>query len=190
MTTRFIKGRNSYASILATILLFILVGRVLFIDLTENFTVSIDDILALILLIFSMRLLVTQSAKGQYIVLGVLIISLINILQFNIVIGEERHTTTHTALSIGALSFNAFTFLLLIFYCVINWKGVKTAIKVLLRGSESEQKEKREKLLVFYYDKFKNCTEDELLVAFGMFKNYPLEAQEALNKIKSERILL
>jgi hypothetical protein len=189
MAVRFVKGNNSYSSILATILLFILVGRVLFIDITENFAISIDDILAVILLVFSMRLLVTQSTKGQYIVLGVLMISLINILQFNIIIGGESHTT-HTTLNIGALSFNAFTFLLLIFYCIINWKGVKVAIKVLFHGSESEQKEKREKLLVFYYDKFKNCTEDELSRAFGMFKEYPLEAQEALNKIKSERILL
>jgi len=188
MTTRFTKGKNNYASILATLLLFILVGRLLVIDIIENSAISIDDILAVMLLVFSMQLLITQSAKGQYIVLGVLIISLINILQFNIIIGEESHTT-HTTLNIGALSFNAFTFLLLIFYCVINWKGVKVGIKVLFHGSESEQKEKREKLFIFYYDKFKNYTEDELSRAFGMFKEYPLEAQEALNKIKKERIL-
>src|SRR4051812_27991388 len=101
-----LKKGNSYASIVATIVLLILVARVLFIDITENFAISIDDILALILLVFSSRLVLTQKANGQYILFAVLLISLINVLQFNIIIGDESHTT-HSTLNIGALTFNA-----------------------------------------------------------------------------------
>lgn len=190
MTTAYFKNGNSIVATVSTSLLFVLVSWVLFIDFFINYTISLDDILALILLTFAIRLVLTQSVKGQYVVLGILIVSLINILQFNIIIRKESYTTTHNSATVGALSFNAFAFLLIIFYCFVNWRGLKAGVKVLLRGSESEQSEKREKLLVFYYDKFKGFTEDELRTAFGMFKDYPLEARQALQQIKNERNIL
>jgi len=189
MTETTTKQRDSYASIGATLALFILVARILFIDFTERYAISVDDILAVALLIFGIRLLLTQSPAGQYIILAAILLSLANILQFNIIIGNESHTT-HTTISLNGLSFNAFSGLLLVFYFFINWKAVKVDVKLLARGSESEQKKEREKLLEFYSDKFKNCSEDELKSALKMFKDYPLEAQQALEKIKKERNLV
>ncbi|MEO6979217.1 MAG: hypothetical protein ABI113_12585 [Mucilaginibacter sp.] len=171
------------------VILFIIMTRIFYIVVAEKYTISAEDIIGVALLAFGIRLLVTQSVAGEYVILILVLLLLGNTLNIDISFADGGYSS-RSYVSFGRLTFNPFAFLLLVLYFLINRFSIRSHIKYLMHGSESEQKEKGEKLLVFYYEKFENFTNDELDSALGMFKDFPLEAQQALQRIKKERNLL
>lgn len=58
---------------------------------------------------------------------------------------------------------------------------------LVTRGSEKEQKEELSKEIEFYYNKFNDCSNIELVDIFKMYNDYPVGAQLALNRIRKEK---
>ncbi|MCR8560964.1 hypothetical protein KXD93_25120 [Mucilaginibacter sp. BJC16-A38] len=180
-------GRSYYYFTFSLVLvLFIITVRIIYLDFSENNSIALDDILAVLLLIFGIRLIVTGYRTGEYIILALILLSVLDLIKWHINLNESYYIS-RSYFKISGLRFNVFAFLLLVFYCLINRAGLKYAVNYLLHGSAEEQRSDRDKKINFYYDKFNNCTQKELEDAFGMLKDYPVEAQIALYKIKEEK---
>lgn len=180
-------GLSRYFKILIVIFLFILVCRIFYLDFSVRNSISFDDIVAVVLFIFGLGLVFANSRKGQFIVLAIIFVSLIRLINGNIILSKSNYITSSSSLGVGPISINGVGLLFLLIYCLINWSGLKNGFIWLRHGSESERKADEEKMVAFYYEKLNNSTPTEFNDALNMFESYPREAQIALNKIKSER---
>lgn len=163
-------------------------GFVFYMAFSELFIVSFNYILLFALFIFSLRLIFFNSTKGEYILLSLIILVLPGSLFLSYILNGTTYSS-HTIGHFGSLRFDPYSFFLLILYCLVNRHNMMQLFGKLLLGSIEEQVEKQKKLVNFYYDKFTNCTDDELNTAFSLVKEYPEEAQIALKQIHQERNL-
>ncbi len=164
----------------------VFVGIIFYFDFKKDigFILSINEISAILLLLFSIRIVFLNSSKGQFLLLSMLFFTLFNLISVNYTVDNIEYSSSVTA-HIGKLSFNPIAFIFIIYFCIINRNSLLTSFF----GDEKERDDKRNKLMQFYYDKFKNCTLEELEKFFEMFDDYPQEAQLALRKIHREKEL-
>lgn len=179
------KKKNKYLDIFLFGLLIILAVFIFYWDISDTVAFSINDLLLIGLLIFSYRSIFYNSAKGQYLLLILIILSLPGLLTTNF--NLDGSGTSVTFFHMGALKFNPLSFLLLVLYILINRKNFLSGVGKILYGSEQEKLNKRERDVLFYYTKFNDCTPDELDNTFKLFDQYPPEAKEALKRIHIER---
>ena len=177
------KKRHDYLTLSLVFVLFIIIVREFYLDFVDRNSVSLDDILAFLLLIFGVRLIFTRLKTGQYIVLFLILLSLGGLITGFIILDDSHYSSGRSSVQIGTLlSFNPFAFLLLIFYCLINREGLKNTF----RGSENERGEAVQKKIHFYYNMFNSVTKNEFDEAFRKLDEYPEEAKVALNRIRNE----
>jgi hypothetical protein len=155
-------------------------------DMFQGSIVTVNDFLALLLLLFSFQLVVYNSTFGQYLLLVLILICMTNAFEIHYQIGDVTYSSK-TVFSLGAISFNPGSFLLLILYCLINRRNLINILSKIRFGSEEERINKQTKMIDFYYSQFKESNAEELEKALGFFKDYPEEAQIALKKIHQER---
>src|SRR3569833_243418 len=110
--------RSNFFSISLVAVLFIIMARVFYLIFTEKFTIGAEDVVGILLLGFGIRLFFTKAVNGEFVLLILIILTLGDLLQVNIRIADEGYTT-NSYVSIGSLSFHPYTYLLLIFYCLI-----------------------------------------------------------------------
>jgi hypothetical protein len=171
-------------SVLITISL--VLASIFYLDVKGVSYYTINDLLAILVWLFCLEKTFWNVSFGQYLLLGLLILSLANVITYEYTIDNTTYSS-RSSMNLGALSFNPFAFVLLIFYTLINKGNLKVLINKLIYGSEEEKKEKVTKMTNFYYDKFVSLEPDELNKVFKDFKDYPEEAQIALKKINGER---
>ena len=123
---------------------------------------------------------------GQYVILCVLSILLFSPLSCSYTTIEDNISTIHSE-----AKFNSFispiTFLVLLLFLAFNYKAMIDLYHLVTRGSEKEQKEELSKEIEFYYNKFNDCSNIELVDIFKMYNDYPVGAQLALNRIRKEK---
>lgn len=154
---------------------------------TEGFVLSINNYLALLSWIFVLLFKLIKPDKEFFGVLILLLLSTLGVINFTIITVNAELHHSESGFVYNGIGFNIIFFLLLIVYLVMN-KRATSYIKILLRGSEKEQEEKRNKMINFYYEKFKVFGDQEFNELINNFDHYPVEAQVALNRIKAEKI--
>jgi hypothetical protein len=75
----------------------------------------------------------------------------------------------------------------LILYSFINSDSAVKFFRIIFKGSDSEQEEKRNKMVDFYYNKFNALETREFENVLKNLNDYPVEGQIAIKKIVTER---
>jgi hypothetical protein len=178
------KRKYNHFDIGLFITLLLIVVGVFYKDIDGTFFYTVNDFLDVILLIFSLRVIFGKPGVERYLVIVILFVCLFNLLTFTYKVDGGEYSS-RSWIGFGSVSFNPFTFLLLIFYGFIDRKFLTD----IFYGSKEEQADKRNKLINFYYNKFINLTAEELDKIFKDFELYPVEAKIALKRIKEEKVI-
>lgn len=140
---------------------------------------SINNYVGIICLMIATALRFTNNRYRRYGLAILLLLGTFNIA--NLAIGN-------TSFSIGfgnveATSISPIMLVILIIYYFVNKIDIKQTIKAVFFPTAEEQQIEHQKLTDFYFKKFKNCSDAELEAITLNFKEYPLAAQHALEKI-------
>ena len=181
-----VMRKLNYFDLSLFVALLLTVAWVFYLDVKGEFYYTANDIIDVLLLLFSFLIVLGKSTKARYLVMVLLLLSLFNTITFSYSIDGTEYTSK-SSFNIGNFGFNSFAFLLTVFYILIDWKYHIHSLKVLFHGSKEEQEHKGEKMINFYYEKFKNCSPEELTKIMNDFKLYPTEAQIALERINEEK---
>jgi len=172
------------------IILTILIGYVFYYDVDNSMSFSANDILAILILVFSLRLFFFSSSWGQKVLCVLLLVSMINVLNFGTNYSLEDGRASWSLVNAFGLHFNPYCFFLLLLFSLINRKNLMALYLKMRYGTAKEQEVEMESKVKFYYDKFIKFSAEELEVVFKDFKEYPEEAQIAIDKIKKEKGIL
>lgn len=179
-----VRTEKNYDYIFLTII-GLLIANTIFRYIQNNFALSINNYLGFVSW-FGVILIRGFSSKVKiYGVWVLLILSSVNILNFTI-------ETTKATFGIGDEGFHSFAinpvcFFLLISYCVLKRKSLLKVTSKILLDTEQEREEKQKRKVDFYYRKFNACEAEELNGIYKSLKEYPEEAQIALNMIKRQK---
>ncbi|MBW4890412.1 hypothetical protein KXQ82_11815 [Mucilaginibacter sp. HMF5004] len=163
------------------VLLSLLMVVMFYYDISDLAFLTVNDLLIVLLFIFSVRLVFFRSTFGQYLLFFLIVFAIAGVVTFTYTIGNATYSS-HSSFHAGSISFDPLSFLLLLLFMVIN----RRSIFDLIYGSDGERKDKKEKLEKFYYDRFKKLTPNEFNDTVLMFEDYPDEAKAAINKLKGE----
>jgi len=156
----------------------VLLGLLISISISRHFeggyVLSVYNYLGFILLLILISIKIIKPEKEWFLVLRLLILYALNIINF----------------TVEQFNLNFIGLFLLIIYCCINKEMVIHLVKRTFAGSVGEQKERRDRMIRFYYDKFKICNTEEFDQIFSNFSKYPIEAQIALKQIKTEKEII
>ena len=70
---------------------------------------------------------------------------------------------------------------------MINWKFIKPLYQRFFTPSDEEFMKEYNKKVDFYYNKFSDYNDGEFTTVVSDIKDYPVEAQQAINKIAAEK---
>ncbi|GAB2988066.1 hypothetical protein GCM10027049_30560 [Mucilaginibacter puniceus] len=151
--------------------------------LNDDYTLSVNNYAAFILLICVINYKVAFPNKGKYLVLGLLALSTLNIINFTIEVFRVKVGVINEGANFDGIGFNLILFVLLISYSIIN----KDIIKSIFSYTNAEAADNENKMIAFYYEKFMKTDDDTFDTALSNINEYPYEAQIALRKIKEEK---
>ncbi|WP_429263586.1 hypothetical protein [Mucilaginibacter sp. 3215] len=155
--------------------------------ISNTFLLTINNYLAFLLYAIMVGLKFYSPIKGKYGVLILLGLSLVDIINFSAVVINAKIYHLDSGWSVNGLGFNIIAFILLIVYYFFNTDFVLYILRSLFVGSDKELADKKEKLVNFYYNKFREENNENFDSIFKNIETYPDEAQVALKKIKIER---
>lgn len=118
---------------------------------------------------------------GRYTVGLLLLLGVFNVLNFFLI-------RTASSFGIGDLSaagIDPYLFCVLVVYYIVNKRAINRIISSIFRENDKERADKQQKLIDFYLSQFKNSTPDELERALNKIKDYPTEAQIAMQQIQA-----
>src|SRR5882757_7620165 len=105
----------NYFDVALVVMILLLMGFVFYPAFSELFILSFNDILLVALFIFALRLTFFKSTKGEYLLLGLIVLALPGFLILNYTLNGSTYSSRSTA-HLGNLTFDPYSFLLLIFY--------------------------------------------------------------------------
>jgi len=187
-----VKKPNKYVDVVFLILLGLSLCLTFYRHFADGYVISINNILALILFVTGVFIKIKNSEKGKYVVLILLLLATLNIINFTIGVGTVHIGNLGSgdeSLSYAFPGIDPLFFLILLIYWIINKKAIRSIWDRIYHGSEKEQVDRISTGIDFYYNKFNAYNEEGLNDAFKMYKDYPVEAKEALKKIHQERNL-
>ena len=159
---------------------------------TNGYIISVNNVFAVFCFSGGVSTKLISRERGSYVVLILLLLATLNVINFTIgvssvhfgILGKDGDSISYQYPGI-----DPFFLLGLLIYWIINRKAVRQIWETLYYGSEKEQVIEVKSKVDFYYQKFKDCKEEELKQIFNMYNDYPSEAQCALRKIHEERNL-
>lgn len=151
------------------------------------FLLTINNYLAVIVYAVLVGLKVYSPSKGRYNVLILLVLSLFNLINFSAVVINSTIYHLDSGWSVNGVGFNIIIFFFLFIYILLNKDFVTHTLRSLLVGSDKEIAAKKEKMVKFYYNKFKKESNEDFDIIYFNIQSYPDEAQIALEKLKEDR---
>jgi len=145
----------------------------------------INEDFALLILTVSPVLKLRNLPKAQFILFFVLFVPLFGFLHYSY--SFTQGGTVYTYNSTQFVGISPVVLLILLVYSWITKSAIMSAFRTLRFGSEQEQTSKFNKMVEFYYKKFKESTDIELIDIKSRYDQYPEEAQQAIDKIVLER---
>lgn len=184
-------NKAKYSDIVFLLFFGWLIGVTIFNHFNYSYVIPANNYAGFIcwLLVISFKL--KKYFKAEYGVLILLLLSTVNIISFTtatIFLGSSFSGFWFQGIYFAYPGINPLVILLSIIYYVVNWKFVNLLYKRLFNLSDEEFVKDYNRKVSFYYEKFSKYTVDDFNVVISDFKEYPLEAQEAINKIATERI--
>jgi hypothetical protein len=155
--------------------------------LFSDFVLTLNNYAAFIFYITVIICKIIIPEKVRYAVLILLGLSVFDIINFTVEVINAKIFEIGSNWAINSLGFNVFIFLLFVVYCLFNKSLIFGVLKTVLSGSDKEIEEEKKKMINFYYDKFKNVDKSEFDNLYGNFKNYPEEAQIALDRLLKDK---
>jgi hypothetical protein len=149
--------------------LFIVIS--IYLHFIDGYVLPINFYPGLISWLIVVGIKIYNTRKEYFLVLIVLLFYSVNIINFTVV----------------SFNINLLGVLLLVIYSLINKEMIMSVSEKVFKGSKEEQETERNKLIDFYFEKFKKCEVEELKEIFNNFNNCPLEAQIALKKVREEK---
>jgi hypothetical protein len=174
--------RAIYINVILFIISILLLSLIIYQQIDGGY-LSITETLAMALLSLSFILKKYNFIKGQWLLFGLLVILLLQIIDFSYSIQNGNETITYHTSKFTDISINPIVLIILFAFGVVNWR----IFGLLFYGSEKEREENFNKKVSFYYHKFKDESNEELEYFLSIYKEYPKEAQVALTKIKKEK---
>jgi hypothetical protein len=152
-----------------------------------GYVLSINNYIAVILWAVVVLSKVIKFEKEYFGVFILLFLAITGLINFSVVTVNADNYHSDSGILYSGLGFNIFFVVPLLVYCYINRNIVARLVKTILKGSEQERLAKKNKLIDFYYNKFSDCDKTELDGLMVRFKDYPYEAQVALDRVRDER---
>ncbi len=181
---------NKYIDIFLLTLLAFLIILGLYRYFADGAVVYLNNILAAVSLVYGIILKIKNSNRGRYVVITLLLLSTVGILNYIVsMIARVGSSSTDTFSFIQYPGIDPLTLPILIIYCVINRSFFWECYSLLFHGSKEYRQSESDKKVDFYYKKFTESTDEELVRIYSMYNEYPVEAQVALQNIKQERNL-
>jgi hypothetical protein len=155
----------------------------------DNFLLTVNTYLGFLSWLVVVIIKLRYPDKSKFYLAGLLILSTLNIISFTAEYWTfgSNNLIEYNGIYFSFLSLNPLSFLLFIIYAIFNGYTIKDLFNRLLKKSEVEVEEEYEKLLKFYYEKFVSCSVEELEGINRNFKDYPMEAQKAIEMVMEER---
>ncbi len=181
--------KAKYSDIIYLLFFAWLIGVTIVNYLTYNYTISINAYAGFLGWIIVIILKFRDNIKAQYGVLTLLILSVFNIICFS---SESMSFGSANTFWIGSLYFNypgidPFILLIALIYLSINWKFIKPLYQRIFTPSDEEFINEYTRKVDFYYNKFSSYNNVEFSTVLSDIKDYPVEAQEAINKIAAQK---
>jgi hypothetical protein len=151
-------------------------------------SILFNEAIAMLFFSVSIPLKIYRVRIGQYVIFAALLILLFSPLSYFYTITEGNTSITHRETKFNSL-ISPVTFVILILFTMVNYSAMFNLYQLLTKGSETEQEDKANIEVEFYYKKFSECSAVEFKESFKMFNDYPVEAQIALKRIKKEKEL-
>lgn len=156
----------------------LLIANTVYTAITDGILLDFTNYLAFGCWLVAILVKLINNRFAKYVTGTLLILGTVNICNF---------LAGTTWISFGFIKFNPTLFIILLIWYFVNKRAVDGIVSSLVKGSPQEQADKHKKAVEFYTNKFKDCSDEELQVIYADFDNYPVEAQIALNNIKSSR---
>lgn len=146
----------------------------------------INETAAMILFCLGFPLKIYRLQWGQYIILFLLIVLLFQPFSYSYTVVDGNTTSTYNSgYFVGKI--DPVIFVVLMSFIAFNHEAVIHLYRLFTKGSKGEREDKRIRDINFYYKKFGTCSDSELEDIYNMYGEYPVEAQEALIRLKSEK---
>jgi hypothetical protein len=155
-----------------------------------NYLLSINNYLGFAAWLLILLLRIFKSRIGRYGLGVLLILGLFNIINFTL--ARVFLTVGFGGVSkapIETVGLNPIVLLVLIIYYFVNKKSINRILAHLFYGSQEEREREHQKKVDFYLKKFEDCDSNELDQMFNNLKDYPAEAQIALNQIRGQKTI-
>jgi len=181
--------KAKYSDIIYLLFFAWLIGVTIVNYLTYNYTISINAYAGFLGWIIVIILKFRDNNKSRYGVITLLILAVFNIISFT---SESISFGLANTFWVGNLYFdypgiNPVILLLVIIYLLINWKFIKPLYQRFFTPSDEEFMKEYNKKVYFYYNKFSVYDDAQFNTVVSDIKDYPVEAQEAINKIAAQK---
>jgi hypothetical protein len=176
---------NRYIEIIFLILLLALSINTCYRHFTFGYTLSITHYLGFASLVGYVVYKLVVKEERLYPLFIILALASFNILSF--MNGSYNVTIGYGDSGFELPSFNPVMFSLFGLYCIINRNLTRFIWGKIFNSSDEASRENYKKMVDFYYDKFNDYPNEELKIIFENYKDYPLEAQEAILQLKEHK---
>ncbi len=179
------KSKYTDTAFLSLFALFIIVSVVA--HFKNGYVLSINNYVAFISLLIVGYNFFISDKKWKYSVPVLLLLSTFNIINFYVAIINSSVYHINDRLIFNWPGFNIVAFIFLIVYSFTNSDSAIKFFRIIFKGSDSEQEEKRNKMIDFYYNKFNGLEGNDFENVLKNLTDYPTEGQIAIKKIIAER---
>jgi len=152
----------------------------------EDWSLFINEDFAMLLFCICFPLKIYDVKVWRYVILVALLILLFSPLSCSYTTIEGNIPTIHSEAKFNSLV-SPLTFFVLSLFLAFNYSAMIDLYQLLTKGSDKEQKEALAKEIEFYYNKFNDCSDSELVDIVKMYNDYPAGAKLALNRIRKEK---
>jgi hypothetical protein len=152
--------------------------------LTSDYIFNISNYFGFAGWTIALVLRIVKPRLGRYAIAWLIALGTLNMLSFELV----RTSVSFGFGSFSTIGINPQMLLILVAFYLINRKSINSKIAQTFKGSAEEQEAKRQKMVDFYTDKFKDLDKPEFEEIFNKIDSYPDEAQIALKQIRSQQL--
>ena|ERR1700748_1109385 len=182
-------NRIKYLNATVLVIIGILLLRSFYLHFTDDYVLTINFYVGTLCWVATIFLLLKKHKSAKVCVIMLLVLGGFNIISFtveNIAIGTSP-IYNFNYLSYILPSANPLFLFALVIYALIDRSNTIALHNRVLRGTLPEMQEEYKKEAMFYYEKFKICSDEEFNYAVKNIKDYPKAAQDAISVVLAQK---
>jgi len=183
------RKRTKYLNITVLVATGILLLRSSYLHFADDCTLTINFYVGVLCWIATVFLVLKKHKTAKVCVIILFVLSGFNIISFTV---ENIAIGTSTIYSFGDINYilpgvNPLFLFSFVIYVLIDKANSMALYKRAMNGTLPEMQEEYKKEAMFYYEKFKNCTDEEFRYAVKNIKQYPKVAQDAISIVIAQK---